>query len=162
MAQTEPMKMVAPMEVGIAVRDLDQMREFYTRVLGFEEISTVQVPSDKTAASAMATDGATVVRVQTPYGERIKLLSAPSTNATERPHWLLERAGLAYLTFIVRDIAAEHRRLRAAGVQLMSDGPIENRPGLRVLFFRDPEGNTLELVEYADLGSYRPDLAHGA
>ncbi len=98
------------------------------------------------------------MRVQTPYGERIKLLAAPSTGAGTQGEWLLARSGLAYVTFIVRGLDDWHARLKARGVALASDAPVENRPGLRVLFFKDPEGNVLELVEYSDLASYRPDL----
>ena len=155
-------RMAAPLEIGIAVRDLAHMTDFYVRVLGCAKVSEVAIPPDKTAASRLAPDGCTVVRVQTPYGERIKLLAAPSTAHPARSSWLLDRAGLSYLTFIVAGLDGEFERLRAAGVEMMSDAPIENRPGLRVAFFRDPEGNTLEFVEYADLASYRPDLGDRA
>jgi len=36
------------------------------------------------------------------------------------------------------------------------------RPGTWLAFFRDPEGNVLELVEYDDPAAYRPDLAGAA
>ena len=36
--------------------------------------------------------------------------------------------------------------------------PMEVRPGTWLAFFRDPEGNVLELVEYDDPAAYRPDL----
>jgi catechol 2,3-dioxygenase-like lactoylglutathione lyase family enzyme len=153
------MKMEAPLELGIAVRDLPRMVAFYVDVLGCATVSEVNVPPEKSRANGLSPDGATVVRVQTPYGERIKLLAAPSTGAATHGQWLLARAGLAYVTFIINGIDAWHARLKAQGVALASDAPVENRPGLRVLFFKDPEGNVLELVEYADLASYRPDLA---
>ena len=38
------------------------------------------------------------------------------------------------------------------------DVPIQLRPDVKALFCRDPEGNVLELVEYADIAAYRPDL----
>jgi catechol 2,3-dioxygenase-like lactoylglutathione lyase family enzyme len=152
------MKMEAPLEIGIAVRDLARMTGFYVDVLGCTKVSEVAVSPDKSRANGLSPDGATVVRVQTPYGERIKLLAAPSTGAGTQGEWLLARSGLAYVTFIVRGLDDWHARLKARGVALASDAPVENRPGLRVLFFKDPEGNVLELVEYSDLASYRPDL----
>lgn len=153
------MELKAPLEVGIAVRDLPRMVDFYTRVLGCRKISEVAVPADKARLNGLATEGCTVVRIETSYGERIKLLAAPSTGAAAHPEWLLARAGLAYLTFIIDGLDAAHARLKAQGVAVASERPVENRAGIRVLFFRDPEGNVLELVEYADLASYRPDLA---
>ena len=153
------MKMEAPLEIGIAVRDLAGMVAFYVDVLGCTKVSEVSVPPDKSRANGLSPDGATVARVQTPYGERIKLLAAPSTGTGANGEWLLARAGLAYVTFIISGIDAWCARLKARKVALSSDAPVENRPGLRVLFFKDPEGNVLELVEYSDLASYRPDLA---
>ena len=152
------MKMLAPLEIGIAVRDLAGMTKFYADVLGCARVSEVSVPADKSRTNGLSPDGCVVVRLQTPYGERIKLLAAPSTGAYEHPRWLLARAGLAYVTLIIEGIDALCAQLKAKGVTLASEAPVENRPGLRVLFFQDPEGNVLELVEYADLASYRPDL----
>jgi len=152
------MKLRAPLEVGIAVRDLPRMLDFYVRVLGCKKISEIAVPADKTRLNGLAPDGCTIARLETSYGERIKLLAATSTMPARSGQWLLERAGLAYLTFIIDDIDGYRARLAAHGVDLASEKPIENRPGLRVLFFKDPEDNALELVEYADLASYRPDL----
>jgi catechol 2,3-dioxygenase-like lactoylglutathione lyase family enzyme len=152
------MKMLAPLEIGIAVRDLASMVTFYSDILGFRHVSEVNVPADKSQSNGLSPDGCTVVRLQTSYGERIKLLAAPSTGAPVHERWLLARAGLAYVTLIIEGIDDWCARLKAKGVKLASDAPVENRPGLRVLFFQDPEGNVLELVEYADLAAYRPDL----
>lgn len=150
--------MQAPLEVGISVRDLPRMVDFYVRVLGCTKVSEVSIPADKSRLNRLSDDGCTVVRVQTSYGERIKLLAAPSTRISKQTEWLLARTGLAYLTFIIDGIDAWCDRLKSHDVALASNVPVENRPGLRVLFFEDPEGNVLELVEYSDLASYRPDL----
>jgi catechol 2,3-dioxygenase-like lactoylglutathione lyase family enzyme len=152
------MQMLAPLEIGIAVRDLAAMANFYANVLGCKLVSEVNVPAEKSRLNQLSPDGCTVVRLQTSYGERIKLLAAPSTAAATHERWLLARAGLAYITLIIDGIDAWCARLKAEGVKLASDAPVENRAGLRVLFFQDPEGNVLELVEYSDLASYRPDL----
>jgi hypothetical protein len=40
----------------------------------------------------------------------------------------------------------------------MSKEPVEIRKGITAIFAKDPEGNFVEFVEYADLVSYRPDL----
>jgi catechol 2,3-dioxygenase-like lactoylglutathione lyase family enzyme len=152
------MKMQAPLEIGIAVRDLAGMRKFYADVLGLKHVSEISVPPDKSRLNQLSPDGCTVVRLQTSHGERIKLLAAPSTGAATHERWLLARTGLAHITLIIAGIDAECARLKAKGVKLASDAPVENRAGLQVLFFQDPEGNVLELVEYSDLASYRPDL----
>lgn len=154
------MTMIAPMELGIAVRDLQRMIEFYRDVLHCVLVSEVTVPADKAMANGLAEEPCKVVRMQTANGERLKFL-CPATppDRDAHPPWLLARAGLAYLTFIIDDLDAQLARLRAADVEIMSQNPpVTNRPGIRVVFFRDPEGNALELVQYDDIRAYRPDL----
>mgnify|MGYP000378989632 CR=1 FL=1 len=63
----------------------------------------------------------------------------------------------------VRDIQAVAARVLAQGGRAMSGPePIESRPGLFVVFLRDPEGNVVELVQYDDVAAYRPDLQAAA
>ncbi|WP_416051151.1 VOC family protein [Cupriavidus basilensis] len=154
------LNMIVPLEVGIAVRDLPRMRRFYEQVLGFAFVSEVAVPAASAVQAAMHAGGYTAVRLQTSYGERIKLLApvqAPAPAAT--PEYILDKANATYLTFIVDDIQAAVDKLLAADVEFLT-GPqrIEVRPGTYLAFCRDPEGNVLEIVQYADIAAYRPDL----
>lgn len=154
------LNMIVPLEVGIAVRDLPRMRRFYEQVLGLTFVSEVAVPADKAAQAAMHAAGYTAVRLQTPYGERIKLLAPAQAPAPEAaPAYILDKANATYLTFIVADIQAVVDKLLAAGVEFLT-GPqrVEVRPGTYLAFCRDPEGNVLEIVQYADIAAYRPDL----
>ncbi len=158
------MHMTVPMEVGICCRDLDAVLAFYTDVVGLKLVNRVSVPADKARATGLTAHGYDVARLQTPYGERIKLLQpsvAPETAV--RGAAILDRQGATYLTFIVRDLAGLVRNLQARGVVFDSTpAPMEVRPGTWLAFFRDPEGNVLELVEYDDPACYRPDLAGAA
>ena len=72
------MHMVAPLEVGFSVVDLDRLAKFYTDVLGFELVSIIDVPADMSERTGQAPDGFRVARLQTPYGERIKLFQPVS------------------------------------------------------------------------------------
>ena len=79
----------------------------YEDVLGFAFVSEVVVPADKSVQAAMHAHGYTVVRLQTPYGERIKLLAPAQPAAAEpAPGYILDKANATYLTFIVDDIQA--------------------------------------------------------
>ncbi len=154
------MRMTAPLEIGICCEDLDSLAKFYTDVLGCTFVNAVDVPPEKSRQTGIADDGYRVARIQTPYGERIKLVQParqPANPGTTRE--LMMRRGAVYITFIVDDLEAMMRRLRDAGCELLS-GPdrVEVRPGTYLAFTRDPEGNALEFVEYADIGAYRPDL----
>lgn len=154
------MKMTAPLEIGICCDDLDRLRAFYVDVLGCEPINDLQVPAEKSAPAGMAKDGYRVARIQSPWGERLKLFQ-PATKAegVAPSEWILGRRGMAYVTFIIDDLEAMIARLKAAGVTFLTGGePVEVRPGTFLSFIRDPEGNVLEFVEYSDIREYRADL----
>ncbi|MGE0800499.1 MAG: VOC family protein [Lautropia sp.] len=149
----------APLEIGIVVADLDRVVDFYQRVLGFERISEATLAPDRAERIGFGRVEFRMVRMQTGYGERIKLIAtvpAPAGQSTGGA--VLARAGIAYLTFVVADLDAALQRLRAAGVQPLSAEPVQSRPGTRLVFLRDSEGNALELAQYDDLHAYRSDL----
>lgn len=156
-------KMTVPLEVGIACRDLPTLRRFYEETLGFRFVSEIVVPAEKAAAAALCPEAYTVVRLQTSYGERIKLLARTTPPAPNSARdWILDQPNATYLTFIIDDIDAAIARLIDAGIAFMT-GPqrVQVRPGVYLAFCRDPEGNILELVQYDDIGSYRSDLTKG-
>lgn len=152
--------MASPLEPGIVCVDIDRMFDFYTQVLGLKFVS------DAVAGAAMSTmfgtgpQGFRIIRLQTPYGERIKLVQPKHMVPQQSPvpQWVFERQGIAYLTFIISDVQEAVERLNQRGVDLVSQQAVEIRSGITAIFVRDPEGNFLEFVEYADLASYRADL----
>ncbi|GGG68420.1 hypothetical protein GCM10011415_14550 [Salipiger pallidus] len=162
---TSAMNMTAPMEMGLTVRDLPKMLEFYQQAFGLEIMADVTVPAEKAEVAALSRGAYRVVRLQTPWGERIKLL-APEIAPAERPaatDHVLDRHEATYLTFIVDDLRAVVARVVAAGGTLMTGKePVEVRPGTFLAFLRDPEGHIVEIVEYADITAYRTDLAEGS
>ena len=84
------LRMTVPMEVGICCADLDGMLAFYTGVLGLALVNRVSVPADKAAATGLTSAGYDVARLQTSYGERVKLLQpavAPSRARPPAPSW---------------------------------------------------------------------------
>jgi lactoylglutathione lyase len=105
-------------------------------------------------------NGFRIIRLQTPYGERIKLVQPKKVlpQPSEVPAWVFEGQGIAYITFVIVDVHEVATQLKKHGVELMSKEPVEIRQGITAIFAKDPEDNFLEFVEYADLASYRPDL----
>jgi catechol 2,3-dioxygenase-like lactoylglutathione lyase family enzyme len=151
--------MRAPLEVGICVANLERAAAFYQSAIGFERISEATLSPERAAAAGFGPVAFRMVRMQTNYGERIKLIeTTPGPDADEMPDSILGRAGISYLTFVVTDIEAALQRLKQSGVEMLSPQPIQTRPGTRLIFFRDSEGNPLELVQYDDLAAYRPDI----
>jgi len=154
------LKMTAPLEPGIVCHDIDVMLKFYTGALGLKLVADAKTTPELSTRFGATPHGYRIVRLQTPYGERIKLVQpnqdAPAPEAV--PRWVYERHGLSYLTFVVADMPDVVTRLKAHGVKMMSDGPVEVRPGVFALYTVDPEGNYVEFVEYPDPTAYRPDL----
>jgi glyoxylase I family protein len=54
-------------------------------------------------------------------------------------------AGLRHIAFAVENLEAAHAQLKSAGVDFEA-APVL-LPGMRLFFFRDPEGNYLHLVQ---------------
>ena len=154
------LKMTVPLEPGIVCNHIDAMLEFYTGVLGLKLVGDAKATQELSARAGATPHGYRIVRLQTPYGERIKLAQPnqdpPAPQAV--PRWVHERHGLAYLTFVIADIQDVLRHLKAHGVKLLSEEPIEVRQGVFAFYSLDPEGNYLEFVEYPDPSAYRPDL----
>lgn len=152
--------MLAPLEIGLCVADLDAMADFYEKVVGLIRIGEVDLGGDTARRAGFNEAGFRMVRMQTPYGERIKLLAPlDGGRADAQPRFMLGRTGIAYLTFIVSDLRAKLGDLAGAGVELLSGlEPIQTRPGTEIAFACDIEGNALEFVQYGDIRAYRPDL----
>ena len=159
------LEMTAPLEIGLVVRDLGAALTFYRDALGLVLVADVAVPAEKADQAMLSSGGYQVVRLQTPRGERIKLLCPdrapdPAPVATDR---ILDRSGAGYVTFIVGDLRAIVARLVEHGATpLTGTAPVEVRPGTYLAFLRDPDGHIIEIVEYADIAAYRPDLADPA
>ena len=154
-------KIISPLEVGICVNNLEQMISFYNEVLGFQLISQIEVEAGKSKETGFTNGGYTIVRLQTNYGERIKLVR-PKSDRDRRSTGkeVLSMAGNVFLTFIVNDLK---KALDTVG-QHIDNFRTENqiaevRDGVFLSIIDDPEGNHIELVQYTSLKDYRPDIA---
>jgi catechol 2,3-dioxygenase-like lactoylglutathione lyase family enzyme len=152
--------MTAPLELAISTQDIEGMIRFYTEIIGLRLVADNPVQPEISRATGATLHGYRIVRLQTPYGERIKLVQSgvPPKRSEPVPH-VLDRHGMAFLTFVIAGLDEMILRLRDQGVKLLSGGEkVEVRPGVFAIFSLDPEGNVVELVEYPDVASYRPDL----
>src|SRR6187455_839061 len=110
--------------VRYMVTDVDESTEFYTRLLGFELLSS--------AAPAFA---------DVQRGNLRLLLSGPASSAG-RPMpdgRVPEPGGWNRIHLLVDDIHAEVARLRNAGVRFRND--IIGGPGGKQVLLQDPSGN---------------------
>jgi lactoylglutathione lyase len=153
------MKVTAPFEPAIVARDLEAMLAFYRDALGMRVFSIDAIPAETARGAGLTAGGYSIARLETEGGDRLKIVApqeAPPTPA--RTEYVMQRQGLAYLTYIVPDVRAVIARVRQAGGRLRTGPePVAFRPGVvELAFAEDPEGNCLEFVQRNDLATYRP------
>jgi len=135
--------------IGICVSDLERAVHFYRDVLGFEELSHLQMKGpDPTRLLGLADGELQAVYLQRD-GARIELLHYPAAGCergdTPRPMNLL---GLSHLSLRVGDLDAVIAAIERAGGSTLTDSCIENpRWGSRAVFVTDPDGLRIELLQ---------------
>ena len=99
------LKMTVPLEPGIVCNNIEAMLEFYPGVLGLKLVGDAKTTPELSARFGATPHGYRIVRLQTPYGERIKLVQPNQDAPTPQPvpRWVYERHGLAYLTFVIAE-----------------------------------------------------------
>lgn len=154
------MTMTAPLETGVVCIDIDQMLAFYVDVLGLKMVADARTTAEMSSKFGATPDGYRIVRLQTPNGERVKLVQPNKVafKSNRSSAFVFERQGTAYISFVIARIQDVAKHLKQHGVRLMSADPVEVRKGVKALFAQDPEGNFVEFVEYADVASYRSDF----
>ena len=140
--------------VGITVRDLDRAIDFYHSVLG---LGFVNEPSpvfdDPGLGAAVGVPDAALRQVSLALGDGILELLEYIQPASPIDAPLPQNAlGAQHVAFLVDDIHAKKAELEAKGVEFYSDVNVVDEgvlAGWRWVYFSDPEGNALELVELA-------------
>jgi catechol 2,3-dioxygenase-like lactoylglutathione lyase family enzyme len=137
------------MHVGICVRDLPLSHRFYRDVLGFRELSKLQIADAPTAKLLEMSE----LDLRAVYlerdGLRLELLGYPTPGvvgrADPRP---MNQLGLTHLAVRVSDLDAVLERVKAGGGRVLEHTRIAN-PAFQsqVVFVTDPDGTRLELVE---------------
>ena len=153
------MKVSAPFEPAIVARDMQAMLAFYQDTLGLTLFSLDQITANQAQAAGLSSQGYAIARLESQGGDRLKIVVPLDMPQAHTPGTrVMQRHGLAYLTFIVPDVRAVLATLYAAGATVSTGPePIAFRPGVVDLAFaQDPEGNYLEFVQRNDLNTYRP------
>ncbi len=85
--------------------------------------------------------GSTAVFAKAPNGSMIEFIPAEG----ERGPDTLKSPGLRHLALTVDDFETQYARLRQKGAHFLGE-PVESK-GNKVVFFTDPEGNILHLLQ---------------
>lgn len=154
-AQQMAAAVVAVESVGMTVSDLDRAVDFYTRVLGFEKLSEVEVAGEA-YEQLQGVFGLRMRIARLRLGEEIVELTqylAPRgrpipVDSRSNDRWF------QHIAIIVRDMDEAYSRLREHKIQHASTGPQTipewnvGAAGIRAFYFNDPDGHVLEVLSF--------------
>jgi lactoylglutathione lyase len=126
--------------VGLNVRDLDAMSEWYVAAFGYR----VQLRLDLAGLGLRI-----VMLVDDDDGRRFELLTRGSGKTGLRAPNALEAAatwGFGHVAFHVGELGTTYDRLLAAGASGVADPQPSPEQGLWFAWVHDPEGNLVELI----------------
>jgi catechol 2,3-dioxygenase-like lactoylglutathione lyase family enzyme len=131
--------------VAITVKDLARSVDFYRDLLGFEVLGQLMLNDDTMKLVYLRSGGACIELFEFRDHEAQTAVGVPDTVG-----------GFKHVAFQTNDVDGLSARLKAAGVTFTLD-PTDAVGGVRLAFFRDPDGNLLELVSgLPDMAPYRP------
>jgi len=149
--RNKPFCIVAADHIGITVSNLERSVQFWQNVLGFEFSHTAHQKGEL-AQEITGVEGAEIklAVLKTPGGHKIELLEylapAERKRATLRPC----DVGSVHVAMLVNDLDAVLAQIAASGweaagkPQTLTKGP---NAGKRVVYVRDPDGTTIELMQ---------------
>jgi catechol 2,3-dioxygenase-like lactoylglutathione lyase family enzyme len=118
------------------VRDLERAIGWYVDALGLEHTVTAQVPEGVEIAFVVDESGA---------GVELFSLEAPDAEAWDGPISAL-RGGHGHVAFTVEDLDAAFTRAVESGGRVVWPPRPSPKPGQRIAFVADPDGNLVELM----------------
>jgi catechol 2,3-dioxygenase-like lactoylglutathione lyase family enzyme len=140
--------------VGITVKDLDASIRFYHDVLGLE-FSNEPSPwfDGPELGPAVGVPGGALRQVSLLLGDTtLELLEYRSPPSETDGPLQSNNLGASHVAFQVDDINAKKAELEAQGIEFFSDVNVVDEgvlAGWRWVYFADPDGYPLELVEVA-------------
>jgi catechol 2,3-dioxygenase-like lactoylglutathione lyase family enzyme len=123
--------------VAITVSDLSRALDFYRGLLGFRLLGHLDWPDDP--------DGLTITLLDTGRGS-LELFSYANVPVKPAPPADDLRVGLQHLALHVTDLDTIADHLMCAGVPFTIE-PKNIPGGVRIAFFTDPDGTSIELIE---------------
>jgi lactoylglutathione lyase len=146
------------MHFSFTVGDIERSIDWYTRVLGLELVHRQRQENEYTRTLVGFPDAILEVAQFRISG----VIPAYSTHMLELVEYVRPRGarvelptnqvGVAHLAFVVNDIHERHRRMVGAGVRFQN-APVEITEGANKggwsCYFHDPDGITLELLQFS-------------
>ena len=135
---------------GISVSDLERSIRFYCDLLGMKLEWRIDHKRGEAFEKVVGlTDVDVSYAMLSGYGGRIELFQYHSPEGklfpSDKP---VSDKGITHFGFEVEDIDTLHERLAAQGVRFNA-APQTIRPGVKAAYFHDPDGITVEFVQYS-------------
>lgn len=145
--------------IAICCRDLKRQLEFYHGLLGFKVLWDMPGREGDTMDLVVGLSGAAAHMVMlTGYGLKLELFEYSSPKARDRGEMRQCDHGYTHFAFSVKDLQGIYDRLYQKGVKFNCP-PQKLRDGVSATYMKDPEGNTIELIQYdtaeAEAGSVK-------
>ena len=149
---TRPFRIIAADHTGITVSNLERALAFWRDVLGFE-LSHTAHQTGEMAEEITGVTGAEInlAVLKSPGGHKIELLEYLAPPGRKQDvHLRPCDVGHVHVALIVDDLDAVLQKIaesgwKAAGIpQTLTAGP---NAGKRVVYVRDPDGTTIELMQ---------------
>jgi len=152
----KPTKLVQAVgTVGITVSDMERAIAFYSEALSFTKISDVEVYG-KEYEKLLGLFGVRLRLVRMQLGDEvIELIQHITPQGNPVP--IDSRSNdlwFQHIAIVVRDMDQAYQKLRGFNVTHVSTAPqklpdyISAAAGIEAFYFRDPDGNTLELIYF--------------
>ncbi|MFD7003214.1 VOC family protein [Streptomyces mirabilis] len=146
-------KVNALLHVAIVTEDVDRLTEFYVDLFDAEVTKRLELTTPRFAEGVgVAGAAATTVHLRIPGAQTVVELTQYDRHV--RPDDTLapsNTTGLRHLALAVADIAAAEAELRSRQLAVVGGPVVVDEPaaarGVKFLYFRDPEGNLVELIE---------------
>lgn len=139
---------------AIIARDLDKMKEFYVDVLGFEWVEDVEIGTDDFQRGIGVKDSsAKGIVLNIPNTDvQIEIFQiTPLRQFTDEVSYT-NTPGIRHLAFEVEDLNSSYKELTERGIQFVEAPIFVTEPpevaGLGFAYFKDVEGNIIELNQY--------------
>lgn len=141
--------------VGITVSDLERAIAFYSEALSFKKISDVEVYGEE-YEKLLGLFGVRLRLVRMQLGDEVIELIQHLTPQGQ-PVPIDSRSNdlwFQHIAIVVSDMEQAYQQLRQFNITHVSTAPqklpdyIEAAAGVEAFYFRDPDGNTLELIHF--------------
>jgi catechol 2,3-dioxygenase-like lactoylglutathione lyase family enzyme len=144
-------RIIAADHTGITVSNLERSLLFWRGVLGFEFSHTAHQKGEL-AQEITGVEGAEIklAVLKAPGGHKIELLEYLAPGDRKRAHLRPCDVGSVHVALLIDDLDALLERIVASGwkaagkPQTLTTGP---NAGKRVVYVRDPDGTTIELMQ---------------